>query len=368
MLGPWLVHALLNQGYRKIFVLARAKGKTSAENRVSEALKFCRNGREIRGADKTVQVVCGDICEPNLGLSLQLRNDLLRQITDIFHTAARTDLNAPLNALRLPNVVGAENVFRLALHGSQLNGHTIRVHHVSSVTVAGNLQGWFSESQFSCSQRFHNAYEQTKFEAEQLALEYRNKGLNVAIYRPGIITGDSVRGTTSGFKVIYQPLRFLAHNLFNEWPAREDAPLSLVPVDKVAEALCLLSWVEYPLRGAWHLVNPEDTTLGKLIDVGIQVFGCHRPALIPAEHFNKSRFSLTQWRLIGPFVPYLNYRVRFSSSYTKEVLNKAGFKWPKMDSGMLGKLYRYCGNSGFIRPRSIVPARKTFSSIFGRTR
>lgn len=353
LLGSWLVHALISHGYRRVFVLARGESDTSARSRLFNALRFCSNNSRNPGwkSDEVVQVVEGDICKPYVGLTLAVRHELLRQTTDIFHTAALTDLGASMDVLRQPNFVGTENVFRLALEANQQTSRAIRVHHISSITVAGNLQGWFSEDQLACGQHFHNAYEQTKFEAERLAIKYRSRGLNIEIYRPGIITGDSIHGATNNFKTIYQPLRFLAHGLFQEWPGCEDAVLSLVPVDKVAEAILLLSEAGESPNGAWHLVNTEETSLGKLVDVGTTVFACRRPGLIPAEHFERSRLSATQWRMIGPFVPYLNYRLRFRATRTNEVLSSAGFRWPRIDETMLEKFYLYCAKAGFIRAR-----------------
>lgn len=351
LLGSWLIHTLASHNYRKVFVLARGKGDITAKNRVFDALKFCRNGRGSFWKDEAIQIVRGDVCKAHLDLPSVTRTELLKQVTDVFHTAALTDLNASIDLLRQPNVTGTENVFKLALEANRITKHPIRVHHISSVTVAGDSQGWFSENQLTRNQHFHNAYEETKFEAELLAIEYRKRGLNIEIYRPGIITGDSLRGATSNFKTIYQPLRFLAHNLFKIWPGREDAILSLVPVDKVAEAIWLLSEAEKPPNGVWHLVNTEETSLDKLIEIGTAVFECRRPTLVPAEHFDSGQFSPSQWRMMRPFVPYLNYRLRFSATHTNAVLNDAGFRWPKVDENMLEKLYRYCAKAGFIRAR-----------------
>jgi len=351
LLGSWLIRSLVIRDYKKVYVLARGDSKFSGETRVYRTFRYHTNGEVIRQAQKKVEVINGDICKPRLGLPARTINTLLHQTTDIFHTAALADFRIPLALIRVPNVRGTKHVFELARLAQRNGGPPLRVHHISTVAVAGTLQGWFREGQFDCGQRFYNSYEQSKFEAEQIAHEYRRKGLNITIYRPAIITGDSKRGVTTNFKMIYQPLHFLAHGLFQELPANRRSLHSFVPVDMVAEAICLLSQTN-PLNGVWHLINPQETDVGKFIDTATHVFRCNKPALIPVERFPRKRLSHLQWDLIEPFVPYFNYRLRFNGEYSNSVLRSFGFQWPKMDDRLLAVLFQYCIDCGYIRLRS----------------
>ena len=349
LLGSWLIRLLITHGYKRIFVLARSGNGRSAETRVYEALRYHTNSEVLRQALKKVYVINGDLCTLNLGLSPRTASALLKQVTDIFHTAALADLNASLDIIRGPNVIGTRHVFEFALSGACDRKSQLRIHHISTTAVAGTLEGWFAEDQFYCQQGFNNPYEQSKFEAEELAYVYRKEGLNIAIYRPGIITGDSRTGVTTNLGMIYQPLHFLALGLFQKLPANEICVHSLTPVDKVAEAICLLSGAEGPSNCTWNLVNPYCVKLGELINVACRVFRCSKPALIPLEFFPRKQLSPIQWRLIKPFIPYLNYRLRFKAEQTNRELATLGFQWPEMDRAMLIKLFKYCIRCGFIR-------------------
>lgn len=351
-LGSWLIRSLISRNCHKIYVLARRDSKHSAKNRVYQALHAHTNGAILHRAHRLVEVVDGDLCEPRLGLSRRVAHSLLRQITDIFHVGAVADLRAPLATLRHPNVTGTRHVLEMALSMYRA-GKLLRVHHVSTVAVAGTLEGCFKESQLDHEPHFHNAYEQSKFEAEKLVHEYRAKGLNIAIYRPAIITGDSKTGITTNFKMFYQPLHFLALNLFKELPATEDCLHSLVPVDRVAEAICLLSETDRWSR-TWHLVNPHEISLGCFMNVATRFFHFHKPILIPLKYFPKGRLTSLQWSLIRPYVPYFNYHLRFDATQTNGVLSSLGFHWPKMDKAMLVNLFRYCVRCGFIRLKPYV--------------
>jgi len=242
-------------------------------------------------------------------------------------------------------------MLELARQRTQGGNVPLRVHHISTGAVAGTMEGWFDEDQFDCGQHFHNSYEQTKFEAEQLVREYREQNVNVHIYRPGIITGDSRYGMTTNFKMMYQPLHFIALGLFRELPGNAQSLHSLVPVDKVAEAICLLAGASRGVNSTWHIVSSYEVDLGEFIDTASQVFRCLRPKLIPLEHFPRRRLSQLQWSLVEPFVPYLNYRVRFKADRTNDVLRSFGFLWPRMDRAMLTKLFQYCIRCGYIRLR-----------------
>lgn len=349
LLGSWLLRGLIARDYEKIYVLARGTRQRSAEDRVFDALRSHTNSVLIQRARKNVEVIDGDIRRPDLGLSPKTTHALLGHLTDIFHAAATADFRIPLDVIRVPNVAGSRHVFELALFGSRQGSVPLRVHHVSTVAVAGTSTGWFEESYFNRGQQFHNSYEQSKFEAEELAHAYRKKGLVITIYRPGIMTGDSKLGRTTNFKMIYQPLHFLAHNLFPELPANAQSFHSLVPVDQVAEAICLLSEVDPPGNpGVWHLLNPSEITVGEFVDTASRVFHCQKPKLIPIEQFPRSHLTALQWDLIEPFVPYFNYRLRFKAERTNTQLRALGFEWSCMTPAMLEQIFRYCVHCGFI--------------------
>lgn len=352
-LGSCLIRSLAVNGYTKIYALARGDSGSSSQSRLYKILNFNNDKKKLTFKRK-VEVLDGDICHPNLGLSRRTIHSLLRNTTDIFHLAALADFNIPLNVIRKPNVQGTEHICELALLGNRNSDIPIQMHYVSTVFVAGTLRGWFKEKQFNCGQHFYNSYEQTKFEAEELVRSYSsNKNLEVTIYRPAIITGDSKNGVTTNFKMVYQPLHFLALGIFPELPVDEDCWHSLVPVDMVAEAICLLSKEPLVKNATWHLINSSEVKIRDLFEVASQVIGCRKPTLIPLERFSKKRLSPVQWNILSPFLPYFNYPLRFSAENTNKKLNSLGFRWPKMDREVIARLFQYCIDSDFIHAKNL---------------
>jgi thioester reductase-like protein len=349
MLGSWLLHPLVaDNQFGKVYVMARSSPGHSARKRVLRSLDAHANGTISRQAKRKIEVVEWDLSESSSGFSS--RASMLfskKQISDVFHTGALTDLEAPLSVLRRINVEGTRNLMEAALV-AQRAGQPIRFHHISTLAVAGDFVGTFRESQLNSGQKFNNAYEQSKFESELVATAYRKKGLNVNVYRPSILTGDSRTGITINFKMFYQPLHFLAHELFRELPMTVSCTHSLVPVDLTAEAIYLLSKNNHVVNRTWHFVNPHRISLGDFVDIASKVLGFRKPRLIPLGAFPKEKLTPLQWRLVRPYVPYFNYKVRFEAERTNQTLHSLGLRWPEINFQFLGRLLRYCVRCGFI--------------------
>jgi thioester reductase-like protein len=245
--------------------------------------------------------------------------------------------------------LGTKNTLNLAIQLNQFQcNESVTFHHISSVAVAGNYEGCFTEADFDKGQTFNNTYEQTKFESEKLVMSY-SQDLRVIVYRPAIMTGDSLRGVTTNFKMLYQPVHFFAYELFNILPASPNSRYSFVPVDQVAEAIILLSKQKSHSGQVYQLLSPDQINLQEFID-SICEFFCSRPPNMGALNgFERESLSELQWKLVNPFIPYFNYKVTFNAECTNLLLRKMGFFWIRIDKNFLNVLYQYCRECGFVR-------------------
>lgn len=114
-----------------------------------------------------------------------------------------------LEASRAINVEGTRRVLQFG-ECCGARGGLRRFCHISTAYVAGDHSGCFSEDDLEVGQRFRNAYEQSKFEAERLVGRWRSR-LPIAVLRPSIVVGERGSGWTTSFNVIYWPLRAFAH-------------------------------------------------------------------------------------------------------------------------------------------------------------
>ncbi|RSN65899.1 short chain dehydrogenase [Amycolatopsis sp. WAC 04182] len=199
-----------------------------------------------------VTLVTGDLGEPLLGVSQEDR-ETLRGVDHVVHLAALYDLTADDEASIKANVEGTAQVIALA---AELNAGCL--HHVSSVAVAGDHEGMFTEEMFDVGQRLLTPYHRTKFEAERLVRDQQDVPWRV--YRPAVVVGNSETGEMDKIDGPYY--LFPAISRLAGLP---DVPIvgpdlgdtNVVPVDYVAESLNALVTTKGLDGRAFHLVNPE---------------------------------------------------------------------------------------------------------------
>ncbi|HJQ48549.1 MAG TPA: SDR family oxidoreductase [Amycolatopsis sp.] len=243
LIGRHFTQLLLSrQDAGEVYLLVRESSRERLANRVAG---WPNSGR--------VTLVTGDLSQQKLGVDEGTRDQLRGKIDHLVHLAALYDLTADDDASIRANVDGTRNMLELA---ADLRAGCL--HHVSSVAVAGDHEGVFTEDMFDVGQRLPTAYHRTKFEAERLIRQQHEVPWRV--YRPAVVVGHSQTGEMD--KVDGPYYLFPAINRLSSVP---NVPLAgpdlgdtnVVPVDYVAKAL--LELVHRPgLDGcAFHLVNPE---------------------------------------------------------------------------------------------------------------
>lgn len=251
-LGAQIARWILQTSEASLLVLVRAADDEAARLRLLREWWDWPDARRAVGI--RVQVLAGDVCLPRLGLSEDVYARLVRRVTHIVHAAADVRLFAPLETLRLANVTGTRNV--LALAQAAHAGHGLGCFaHVSSAYVAGRRSGPVAEDELSSRSGFSSPYEQSKFEAELLVREAMAH-LPAAVFRPGMIVGDSRTGAIKTFNTLYFPLRLYLTGRLRAAPARPDLPVNLVPVDYVAGSIARLLFDPAAAGLTFHLTPP----------------------------------------------------------------------------------------------------------------
>ncbi len=132
---------------------------------------------------RRVHPVIGDLRQPLLGLTDEQVSELEGTIDHFFHLAAVYDMTAPRWSSTRRSTSAAPTT-RWNWQGRCGSG---RLHHVSSIAVAGAYKGEFSEDCFDEGQRLPSPYHATKFEAERIVREQVHVPWRV--YRPGVVVG-----------------------------------------------------------------------------------------------------------------------------------------------------------------------------------
>jgi dephospho-CoA kinase len=200
------------------------------------------------------EVLIGDICDMDLGLSSAEYRGLSRELTWIHHLAGIYFMGIDEDTARRVNVVGTRTVIDLARDAARLE----RVVHWSTAMVSGDRKGTFYEDDLEAGQKFHNAYERTKYDAERL-VRAAMRQLPITVIRPGIIVGDSHTGEIDKLDGPYYLMVLIATNASGvRLPllGRGDTPLHLVPIDYVIEAAWHVARNETSAGKTFHIVDP----------------------------------------------------------------------------------------------------------------
>src|SRR3954449_1662145 len=208
------------------------------------------------GAEDRIDVMQGDIGERDLGLPATDLDRLKQETTVAYHLAAIYNLAVPLEIAHRVNVEGTGNVLDFCCRCKQLE----RLNYVSTAYVAGDRTGAVYEHELSLGQRFKNHYESTKLQAELWVREMLDR-VPTTIYRPAIVVGDSKSGETQKFDGPYYMLRVISRAAKMNTPipqfGRSAAPMNVVPVDFIIDAMTTLGGDPSLAGATLHLVDPE---------------------------------------------------------------------------------------------------------------
>ena len=285
-----------------------------------------------------VHPLVGDLTAPGLGLGRRGP----READHLLHLGAIYDMTASAEDSHAANVVGTTGVIKLA----ERLGATL--HHVSSVAVAGEHKGHFSEDDFDLGQPLLSPYHATKFEAEKLVRETCTAPWRV--YRPAIVVGNSLTGEMDKIDGPYYFFGALA-----KWAALPSAlPIAIpdlgntnmVPVDYVVAALDHLMHRKEGDGQAFHLVNRHPQPLREVYGALAAAAGAPTAMLtlpkevlaplawlsrVPGAHVARD-LVLNQLEIPPEVIDHVTFAADFTSRKTREALRGSGISAPEFAS------------------------------------
>ncbi|MGE5181316.1 MAG: dephospho-CoA kinase [Acidobacteriota bacterium] len=315
----------------RLYVLARDKFAIDAENLL-----------ETLGAGDRAEVLVGDVCDMDLGLSSTEYRALSKELTWIHHLAGIYFMGVDEDTARRVNIGGTRTVLDLAKDASQLE----RVVHWSTAVVSGDRRGTVYEEDLEAGQKFHNAYERTKYEAERIARAAMRQ-LPVTVLRPSIIVGDSRTGEIDKLDGPYYLMVLIATNASGlRLPilGRGDAPLHLVPIDYVVQAAWHVARAQGSAGKTFHLVDPNPLTARAVFEAVADAANTEKPrGHIPRPLARAVLRTPGLARLgRGPlaFMDMLDHAVHYDSTNTAQALAGTTVRCPAL-ADYLPHLVRY---------------------------
>ncbi|XP_076450257.1 fatty acyl-CoA reductase 1-like [Babylonia areolata] len=312
------------------YVLVRPKKGVQPEDRIKNILscKLFEHLKEAQpGVEGKVKAVCGDILEPNFGMSAEDQHAVCENTAVVFHSAATVKFDEELKLSVQMNVVGVQHLSKLCRRMPQLQSLV----HVSTAyancdreqvaeqvyepplhprKLIDAMEWMDADTVEALTEKLignrPNTYTYTKAMAETLLLE-EAKGLPVAIIRPSIVGAsweeplpgwvDNLNGPTGLLVAIGKGLLRCMHGNFH-------GTADLIPVDTVTNAIIAVAWYTGVERPSTTLVYNCTTgqmnrlTWGQVERMSYEYFmknPCNVVARIPNPRFTLS----SMWKMLS---------------------------------------------------------------------
>ncbi|DAZ98711.1 TPA: hypothetical protein N0F65_006743 [Lagenidium giganteum] len=262
-LGAHLLHSLLKDTNATVYCLVRASSSESALERARQALnKFDLLDEHLRDDfEERVVAIPGDLSQPLLGVGEDVFKTLASEIDAILHNGAEVNLVKPYSALKGPNVLGTQEVLRLAVTNGLAKTRVKSVHYISTNGVFSTASNEIVLKETAdlreSWENLENGYAQSKWVAEHMCHEAASRGLPVSIMRPGNMAPSSKTGKWNTDDFMYLLLKGCWE--VGSVPDRADWFFDMTPVDFAAKTIVHFAAL-YPvhcLGQTLHIQNPS---------------------------------------------------------------------------------------------------------------
>lgn len=303
-LGAHLLYELLTKRtYQKIYCLVRAQSHAEAMKRLCVTFGQYHLPTAIL---EQVNVIAGDIEQPQLQLPIALFDKLAEEVSHIYHVAADTNYIKPYSLIKKSNVDGTANILALTAY----RRHKI-LHYISTMSVYGAVTSFlgidklFEDFDIDSSLSIMSvecAYVRTKWAAERMVRSAKENGLAVSIYRPGFISGHRQTGVANVNDTFY---RFVGGciemGMYPDWTEKYWTP---VPVDYVAAAIAYISSDTKYLGGNYNIVVPREQEL-----TNVEIFECFSELGYPLQKISPKNWlnALSNLSTTNPLYPLISF-------------------------------------------------------------
>lgn len=359
-LGAYLLHELLTHTNWRITCLVQASSLTAGMSRVIKNMEHYGLWDVV--FHERVKVVLGNLEKNNLGLFRQDWEYLADTIDLIFHGAAVLNFIYPYQKLMVCNVLGTQQLIKLAgykrlkaLHYISTVGYFMSADLADEVVI-------HEHNELVPEDGIYGGYNQTKWLAERLVLHARSYNIPTVVYRPSLITGESQTGHWNHDDVVCRILKGCI-----DLGARPtlDVGFNFVPVDYVAKAITHLAKEKPYQVDTYHLINPQEVSVA-------QLFG-----YVQAKGFKIKEVAYPDWEKMiqqnsrhldhsfSPLRPFFtekvgqkdrslfelylhNNKAKIDCTYTQTQLAAHGIYCEKIDDVLFNRYLNYLLQCGYL--------------------
>jgi thioester reductase-like protein len=356
-LGAFLLQELLDQTQANIYCLVRSPDTESGKARLQNNLETYDLWNEHYSS--RIIPILGDLGQPQLSLSTEQFEKMANQIDTIYHNGALLNYVYPYSKFKLINVLGTQEVLRLACQTK-----VKPVHHISSVAVFES-SAYYGKTVTELdpvdrSEGIYLGYSQSKWVSEKLVQIAGQRGLPITIHRPPLVSGHSQTGlwNTNGFLCRMIKGCIQLGSIMTDL----DLLLDLSPVDYNSRAIVYLSRQKESIGKVFHLQNPHLLHWSELVN-----FICSWGYPMEQVSYEEWQVRLSKAREnpLYPLLPFFSHkwseeqltyielneqgrRPLISCEKTLAALRGTSIICPPLDNKLLDTYFSYFIRSGFL--------------------
>ena len=364
-LGAFLLDELLRQTTAKVYCLVRnCKTIAQGKQRLQKTLQryLLRHLLENENFNSRIIPVLGDLSQPLLGLEEPQFYQLASEIDLIYHVGANVNILYPYTAMRAVNVQGTQEILRLASLTRLKPVHYISTPGIfESAGYCGKKKHIQEEENIDNCEVVYGGYCQSKWVAEKLVKTAQLRGIQVSIYRPGMISCHSQTGASNTEDMLCR----LIKQFIQQGTAPDlDMMIDISPVDYVSKGIVHLSRQKECLGQIFHMVNSQSLHLSQLI----KEIGALGYSIKPIEYAHwlselRNMASDSQQTALGAMLPLLIEKIPdspltylemsslgmlFGCDNTLKALANTSIVCPPVDSKLLSTFFSYLTDSSFV--------------------
>jgi amino acid adenylation domain-containing protein/thioester reductase-like protein len=323
-----------------------------------------------------LHAVAGDLSKPLLGMDISQFKTVALEVDSIIHCGAQVNLIKPYQALKESNVLGTQEILRLATTNGFIKTKVKPVHYISTNGIfpvdanaySGNnnnnetslvncTEDWDLQDPAIC-ENLSEGYSMTKWVAERMCAIAESRGLPISVMRPGNMAGSTITGAQNRDDLNYLFVKGMLELQCSPDLDRGSAyAMDLTPVNFAAKAVVQLA-VQTPSRAIgqrFHLQNAQDPVLLQQVTEWLREAGhvltsvtrddfFHKLQAAAQEERNKGVETSVLQQLESGFEAFETYFtsstwLRFGSDNLHQALGKSGVACPPLSMELLKKWF-----------------------------
>jgi len=358
----------LSNEERNIFPSHSSTGISTSDEKIDEATDLDMNEEVL---DSRLIATAGDLSKPLLGMDDLQFKSLALEIDSIIHCGAEVNLIKPYLSLKESNVLGTQEVLRLATTNGFIKTKVKPVHYISTNGIFPvDSKAYHSDETTNSNDRntpkpvhleedvdldkftpfLSEGYAMSKWVAEKMVAVAESRGLPVSILRPGNMAGSSLTGISNPDDLNYLLIQGILET--GCAPLLDTVyALDLTPVDFAAKAVTQLAALSPHLviGQRMHLQSPhKPVPLKNIVDLLNDQLGYCIKSVTRDEWMQ--RISTTSEQLFSGWLSFEKYFEAYTwlemdSDNLQQALKNSKVKCPDFDIQLLKKWFPYKNNA-----------------------